>query len=88
MPELQPDRDPREELILVVGPHFGPSLEVLVDLHHVDEGVAFTEGGELFDHLVEGALDETENALLVVGGVVVFEGGVLADLGDELSERR
>lgn len=42
----------------------------------------------MFDHLVEGALDETENALLVVGGVVVFEGGVLADLGDELSERR
>ena len=36
----------------------------------------------MFDHLVEGALDETENALLVVGGVVGFEGGVLADLGD------
>lgn len=57
MPELQPQRDPREKLIFVIGPHLGPSFQVLVDLHQIDEGFCLTEGRELVDHLIEGALD-------------------------------
>lgn len=88
MPELQPERDPRKELVLVICPHFGPSFQVLVDLHHIDEGIGLTEGGELIDHLIESALNEAKNALLVVGRMMLFEGSVLADLANELSERR
>lgn len=87
MLELQPQRDPCEEFILVVCPYLYPSSQVLIDLDHVDEGVRLSEGGELVDHLFEVALDETKNALLVVGSVVIFEGSVLADRNDEIGER-
>lgn len=78
--ELQPQRDPCKELILIVGPYFSPSFQVIIHLDHVDEGIGPFVGSELIDHLIEVALNETENTLLMVESMVVFEGSILADL--------